>query len=361
MSTISVNGDHKVARKAPMRSSVSYSSEDREKQSGSPIIFSTGFWNLTGEQVIMRDRFGLTVIIEPTNIEDRKPTTREFIIFERISVGIGCAFETNQMDIKPSSEASEDIVSLTKVGIDNITEKYSQKTRRNVDHDRVTHRTVIEAETLREGVYVPSVDKVFYLASSKHIYHHPESVEGRVLSNITPGKNKGFELTIEIFDKDGVLGDRWTVANGFPYRITPNRDGIEEDGVRITIRGSTSQPSVNNFELKDANENIGLFKTREEAVNFDPDDVYKRKNLELEKEINDIKARAQREAAENKRTEQFYESDKQKTDHEHYKEKTQYEKDSMRRKNTYEILKLVPAMVTAIATIIIIWNKNKTT
>lgn len=364
------NDTDRLAGSAPMKSSVSNSKEEADQMNKSSIATAHEYWNLTNEQVIMRDRYGMTMVIDPTNSKDRKPTTREFIIFEHLMVGDGCTFDMSGIKLGNNPEESDEHLAVMK-RTDFEAWEETRRTRggRPTDVIRKRYKTVITAADLQRGVYVPSIDRVLYLATAKHIYHHPESVVGRLLAKkSTGGSFTGFNFSVEIFDGKGNITERWAKHGKFSFRIPINREGIEPDGVRITCTGADNRVSEQFLSIEEATDQLGIFKSKEDADNFNEDAEMKRRNLELEKEIESLKNQTQKEAFENKRKEQFYERDKSErtyqysreksdTEHEQFREKSAYETSSMHRKNALEVIKFIPAVITAITGLILVFHK----
>lgn len=364
------SGEDEIAGIIPVQSSVSNSREDADQMNKSALSTAHEYWNLTNEQVIMRDRYGMTIVIDPTNVRDRKPTTREFIIFEHLLLGEGCSFDLANITLGKSEMGdTEHLSKLKQKDIEAWVERQRERSVRSTDTMRKRYRTVISSADLIKGIYVPSIDRVLYLASSRRIYHHPDSVVGKLLQRKNETIQQGYNFNIEIFDGTGNITERWIRQGKMTFKIPVDRSGVHPDGVRVTCTGADMRSTEQFLSLEEANEEIGLFKSREDALGFDEESEIRKRNLELEREIEELKMAAQKESIENKRKEQFYEreksqrthenfQEKSETEHNQFKEKSKHEQQVLRNKNVLEFIKFVPAVITAITGLVLVFRKK---
>lgn len=371
MNTNQANGTDRLAGSVPMKSSVSTSTEDREYSNDSALALGFTVKNLTKEQLIIRDRYGMTYVIDPTNMEDRKPTARELIIYHHFCVDHRCTIDVTGLRLRNNfEETDEKIAKLREEDFEDWTTPELIRSRAKNTQRKKLYKTVISVDDLtNDGAYIESIDMVVYLASSRHTYHHPESVIGRMLrKNSNKTVNLGFTFNIEIFDSKNSITDRWIRQGKMAMRVGINREGIEQDGARIRCTAADGRISEDFIPLDELSEQLGIYKSKEDALQHDINEEMKETNLRLEKEIEDLKRQTQREGFENKRKEQFYERDKTErthtysrekadTEHEQFKQKAEYESQSLNRKNIIEILKFVPSVITAVTGLILVFGK----
>lgn len=337
------------------------------------LSFHTRIVNLTYEDIIVKDRAGLEVLVEPVNTFVRRHTLREVQVYEHYGFGHYTTPIAEEMrgpitDV-PVTKSSE----VMKRDIETVTVKRQGSDFRKTEtgYDRVATKGVLTLERLRDGVYLPSIDKIIYLANSTKVLHHPYSEEGKLIRKKYGDKLKNhFGMTVEIFDKDSIVSCRYINVNGYVFKIPINRTGLEENGISVTYSGDDGSFTTNRYSIDEGTKALRLYGSREEAETYgDLKEVEKAKRqktvLEREKELEDAKFENQERAAENKRTEHMYDeakmhNEKEASDDKFKKEaeKREAEHKAAMRKYAYEFIKILPSLITATLTLIILLKKK---
>lgn len=360
--------------------------------------------NLTNETIIVRDRFGLTISIEPVNPYIRRYTKREVLVFEELDFSnesypdlSGLDGVEKELDVKCPSELHW--LNINKV-LDKRRGANYRSSRTGYDSSRV--KGSIDYDSLISGVYLPSIDRVIYLASSASVFHHPESEMGQAIRRkAMSGKFRNFTFNIEVCDSKSSIDCRYININGEIHRIPIDRSGAKGDGIRVMYQADDNHQTFKSYTLEEGTEKLRLYTNQEAAILYGDlksvnDNNRAKELLEAQRELENLRLKLERQKLENqeqaskiKHMEQIYESDKLRSDHERYREKTynEYEKAKMdqekakmdrekstmdhenykeksdmekanqRRKYFYEFLKMIPAIVSATVTVIVLFKK----
>lgn len=367
MSKLRIDQENRVAVTGTATSSDRYSeAQDLATRNKACTGYRRWIVNLTNEDVIQKDRFGFEITLEPCNIQSRRSSARELVIFEQYAFGGQAHPTVDGMAIKQAK--TDDALSTQEVlrnGVESIINKRNDPNYRPREstEDYVNIKSVFSKNDLRDGIYIPGVDLVFYLATSKHIYHHPDSAEGRAIRDRARlGNHDGFTFEITIYDNTSEISERWINLNGFVTKIPIVRNGVGTNHIKVIYTGDDGSCTSRILPIKEGTDELRLYSSKEEAVKYGDlkeDEKVKREQeiLRQAEEIERLKLANQKVNAENKHTEHMYDKEKKERDHQDYKEKSDMEREAQRRKNLHEILKMVPAIITATVSIILFIRK----
>lgn len=214
---------------------------------------------------------------------------------------------------------------------------------------------------------------------------------------------------IDIIDNEDMVGTRYTYMNNEVVKVNARKDSNKESGVYITrvTKHDDFPQVVEKYHSFNSNlEELGLFKNQEEAMtggnpelllnkeNFESKkelerlkNEHRKKELDYQKETNEIKLEMQRKDADHKsdlmKMDQDHASFKKKTseeiielEHRLEKEKKEsiklkeeldaksshrkdyYEERSYNRKDSSEVLKYIPLLAMGVAGIFVAFNKK---
>lgn len=364
----------------------------------SGLSFQTRISNLTGENIIVKDRFGIEYVIEPTNINLRRFSEREVQVYETIGYAHYTYINIDHISPPKDKVPFTCVSQVHRENISTINQKRADTNfrRTHTGYDSSGVKCVIKYESLKRGIYVPSIDKVMYLANNKKSMHHPESIKGRLIrKKAMTGQHEHFAFNITIHDKHSSIDCRYINVNGQIHKIPVIRDGRYDDGISVDYLGEGDSYTSSRYSLMEGTEVLRLYGSREEAEKYgDLKSEIEAKRaadlLEAQKEVEVLKLRLERfkfetqeQAAKIKHMEQMYESEKMHKDHERYREKNANERDkyaydrekadmdhenykeksdmdkrNQRRKNFYEVLKIIPAIISASITIFVLFKKK---
>lgn len=233
--------------------------------------------------------------------------------------------------------------------------------------------------------YHDALDMVFLYGEGEFPYAHPYSELGKkeeMLATAQGIKNeRGFVFSVEIIDSAGKYGDRFVSICNKVYKVVARSDNNKPDGIYIVSntptvgRKTIDELTIEIYAFEDAEKQLGLYKTYEDALSFgDMAAARKRETAQLDHEIQLMKAQALKdkmalESAQAERDrvlrEQEHERamnksllDDMKARLEHLQEmermraKEQFEQRSNDRKESSEMIKYIPLILTAIGTLI---------
>jgi hypothetical protein len=187
----------------------------------------------------------------------------------------------------------------------------------------------------------------------------------------------GFRYSIEIIDNAGKFGDRYLNIGNKVYRAPAQKDHERRDGVYVVsnepVEGQIemSERKVQLYSFEQAKEQLGLYRTPEEAMNLgDVSQAKKEELLNLEHQIQVEKAELARERqqhekemldkekalkeAEEARDRNARVIDEMRSEQEHRQKlerervKDYYEDRSYERKDSNETLKFLPTLILGI-------------
>lgn len=232
---------------------------------------------------------------------------------------------------------------------------------------------VIDITSLKDNrsLYDKELDIVLSTTENTNNFPHPFSRDGgRVEEFQDYVRNKlGTGIFIEIVDNSSLINDRYIYIGKDAVRISVHADSSKEPGIYYTLldhnrlNDVSIVPSYLNY--KDAEEKLGIYKTREEALTKgDPDSINKvrlaelsAKELEQKTEIIELKNQQEISKIKYINLKDEYDVLKLKRDEMMDNRKNYYEAISYERKDSHEMLKYLPAIVVSIAAIISLFKK----
>lgn len=231
-------------------------------------------------------------------------------------------------------------------------------------------------------LYYHELDIVVSLFPAEQMAAHPYSEEGRrnqVVAGLPARQGgAGFGYSVQIVDNRGLYGDRYLNIAGNVYKVTPVRDFALRDGVYIRSNYAANgelqlgEEKVTHVAMEAAQEELGLFRTYEEAANLgDMSQARKAELIHLEHEV-------QRQKMENQQIKQTHERELLERTHEikridqelarqvarnqlleqdlnieRQRMKDHFEERAYRRKDSSEALKILPSIIVGIGTLIL--------
>jgi hypothetical protein len=124
-------------------------------------------------------------------------------------------------------------------------------------------------------LFLQNLDIQLSVLSAANTPHHPYSISGqrdRDAYALRQSKEITTMYGVTIRDKDGYFGNRFLNINGEVYRVPVIRDGQEPDGVYRHVTGRTTgeftvdRTAVEFFEFEEADKELGLYLTYNEAL-----------------------------------------------------------------------------------------------
>lgn len=246
------------------------------------------------------------------------------------------------------------------------------------------------------SIYVKPKDVVLSRSSIYNAPPHPyseDSISDYVLQNEDPPTPGSPYFRLELIDNDNSIANRFISVFGDLHELVPKQDENRENGIyysRVVKSLNIDLPySVDRkkYSFKDAEEALGIYRTKEEALSFgDIKNARKEALVELEHQINLMKSELQNKkiendaiTADNERTisdiefsrkleEAKYQEririlEREKAEIEHLREleknmrKDYYENRSYERKDQSEIVKFIPYMIMGIGAVIVAFMK----
>ena len=339
------------------------------------------YFNSLRTPVTIVMRSGLSFLITPSVSRSNK----DFVVKESYTYGSDVIPDVRKL-LHEVNEDSSSYQKALKAAIDNRSERVGcGKTRFAVEH------RFSEEELGSHGgsIYVPELDIVISILAHHMVPPHPYSCEGNRRKMITEDDTINrlgvFGYSIRIIDNKGVFGNRYVNMSGECFKVAIVKDINLRDGVYVTSSGLATgdhyaaPPRCNFYTLEEADKELKLYRSYEEAMTLG--DVYAAKERELEefrlqvkREEEELKRRRMQREEDHKATEFRLAEEKaelerrereleQETtrrmtelkeqqaalDHarqiELIKTKSHYETRSLRRKDTSEAIKFIPALI----------------
>jgi hypothetical protein len=241
-------------------------------------------------------------------------------------------------------------------------------------------------------LYYKELDLLVSVLPIDEVPDHPYSDAGRqqqmIFRSQLDEEGIAFGYFIEIIDNQGKYQERYVNIGNQIYRINPKKDESRKDGVYIVTNQPVDKDINNNerhvqyYPFDGAEEKLGLYRTREDAVHFGDLTLAKKHeiaNLEhslltQKAEMQSEKIRYDRELMEKDRELKLLELERQaqlsklaaqsdelrlareRADHlaalERQRIKDYYEERSQSRKDSSELLKYVPSIITGVGAIL---------
>lgn len=346
--------------------------------------------NGLGYPVILVDRDNIEYLIYPPN--GAGSITHELVIIETIS------FSSNSVNINTNSVLNViEYSRKAKVMYDSLEKITTRRMRQVQYHDKtiIIIEYSLTADTFtrkRHAVYLGELDVTVCKQGYDYQVVHPYSPIGQSLIIQNGHNENGFNYVVLINDPEGVFGPRYiNIANRI-FRVKTTKDRSTKPGVYIYTKGG--QVDLNDYSEKDlveeytfaeADEKVPLFKTatlakdfgdaqlsRQEEIRSQETEVKRKEaevrikeaelkkmkaELELEKAMLDGKLKTQEAQFKKEQLEQQMrmknledELDRAKMARERMQQEFKHQADmnNINRKDTHELLKIIPAIATAI-------------
>jgi len=244
--------------------------------------------------------------------------------------------------------------------------------------------SIPELKSFGGSVYFHDLDLMISQLPVEEAPDHPYSERGMARQqciDVNRHHNR-FGFSIEIVDNQGAIGERYINVGGQVSRIPATVNFKKMDGIYISwnqsVKGRLDKPDtqVRCFEPAIADAEFRLFKTYGEALSYGNGDEARKKELaDIEFQTASIKARAAAEKAELDRKNQQLDFDLKQLQHqfdmlkaerdeilsqqshrmeiEKQKIRDYYESRSYDRKDSSEVVKFLPAIITGVGAIIL--------
>jgi len=336
----------------------------------SPIEFRTTYYNYlpTAATVVWRSGLKCTLAPEPSF------ETNHLVIRNEITIQHAVKLDIQRVLSAVADDASQEMRALRDAFKISIRHNHFSSVTLILDY----HLSLEQLRDYGGSVYYHELDIVVSLMSSDKSPPHPYSAAGRDLCLVESAPSKiGFNYGIEIIDNAGKYGDRYLNIGNKVYRAPAEKDSTKRDGVYIVANEPVigevdmSEREVQYYPFEMAEEQVGLYRTPEEALNLgDLSQARKEELVQLEHELQIGKAELNKERQEHEAAmldkqralrEAEVERDRQarvieemRADHEHRlklereRVKDYYDDKSYERKDKSETLKFIPAIVVGI-------------
>lgn len=330
-----------------------------------PIVsHRVSYYNYTGRDICvgLRNGFKFPILSTTTLGRDDFTVRVEFTLRDQ-------AKDTVANQILFSNEGSCDGLSELKITV-----------KDNIDPLSRYHEVILEYSLTRDqlysqtqGCYIEDLDILVGFTSDIGQIVHPFSREGRIIYNSFEERETsktGFSLDYEFVNNHSHI-DRLYVRMGTNVHALPGiKDAYREDGLYVRY-GSHS--SITHVTLDDDEnlESYGVFKSYSDALDFNVEMMNNKRKIELARieaelkekvlEITRLKNEFEREKIELeakyqqdlREAELEYKRKEYRMNEEKARMKDYYEERSYTRKDNSEWLKSIPAVLTAIAGILV--------
>lgn len=355
--------------------------------------FSINYEYVNGfsKTVTLVDRTGLRIRVPPTQV----PNIHHFVI--RVKITCGDAVKMDINGLLNSDQPYEQM--YARVLSEGTVLSHFNQVIYTLDH----FITLDQVDTVGGNLYLSNLDLVISTLFPEHVAPHPYSDEGarnyllsfdKEINNATQ-----FGYTIKIFDPDGEYGERFININNTIYKIPVSTERSIPKGVYIINSGSVqsnagiTKPVSKHYTFDEADEALKLYQSVEQARTLG--DEYAQKEKELKEQTLKIKEKEQ--SLKEQRQAKDFEYDEQKRELERrvaeeearrkesehqlaqqqlkYKEQLQqiehersirmmgtkdyYDHRAYERKDSSEIVKFIPAIITGGLAIFVAMSKLK--
>lgn len=226
-------------------------------------------------------RSGMRFTIPPNSTGDK----RELIIRVKIRLGRNVKIDMAGLldEGTPSSDALKDVIDrVTKEG---KLEVYPDEEAISLDY------FVNEEEYHRSGgnLYIRNFDVLTSVLNAEHMPAHPFSHKGERDAMLYADQHvndpNAFAYAVRIVDNHSCYGQRFVNINGDVYKVPTMKDPSLSDGVYVVSSGAVtidhgySIPASQRYSFEEADEQLGLYRSIEEARTLG--DVIGQKEKEL--------------------------------------------------------------------------------
>lgn len=277
---------------------------------------SITFQNKTDETIITLDRNNIPVVYKPN--PNRYKSEQVFIIKTSYQfLGRDMTLETllrlHEFG-KRFKIQDENHTLLYNI----IQQSYDANPNGSVHHIVVERQITLDDLKRYKAIYEEGTDVMLFNAEGWLSTPHPYSAEGRSMANhdqYVEGK-KISGCLIEVVDNDNKVGNRYVYCAKQLIKLKPIVDKTRQSGVYYTQFQNSDheadQVDPHFMDFDSAEEQLGMFKTEEEAITGgSPDLLAKKKAMEAQAELEKLRMEAAEVQAINKKREAYFESELQ--------------------------------------------------
>lgn len=338
--------------------------------------------------VVVSLRNGLAVTIPP--ITDNWTSTKDFVVYVRYRFAKDVKIDTHRILDVISDSSSMELKALKEAVV-------SAKLNIVRNGHECLLMYAVDMRTFEEhrgAIYVHALDVALSSDNSERPVYHPESEEGRRMRE-QYALETGLNYHVAIVDKERRYGKRWVNIGGKVFAINPIYDSSRLDGVYLTTSdpddhckleevyytfesataalmlfqseteastlGDQSESRKREFEVLQHEQKMALMKLEGEhkqSIQSLELQLAKQKQekadreIELSKQVADLKKSEYALEKEAKRREAKYAKEKAAREARMLDEKDYYERRSYDRKDSSEIVKWLPAAVIGVGVLI---------
>lgn len=362
-----------------------------EELKGTNSLFAVEYeyHNGLSRPVTVITRLGIKAEIPPS----QNTVNRDFLIRVKLHLGINVKLNVDSL-LSSSQESSRLFAQVITEG----TSRYIQGQRRYT----LDYSVNLEDIEGRGGnIYLNNFDIVLTTMDSYLQAKHPFGEEGlrnySINDEVSINNVDSFGYTLKIIDSLGSFGERFVNIAGNVYRVPVSKSHELEDGVYITSSGSVQgdyalvKPIFKRYSFKEAEQTLRLYRTVNEARTLGDEMASKERELkeltlslkekenklkeerldrehefEVKKhELKDLELESERRKKdiEARHTEKLTRLKEEIADLEHarnisiMKQKDYYESRSQERKDTSEVVKFLPAIITGFFGLVMLISK----
>jgi hypothetical protein len=336
--------------------------------------------NFTRRDLSVADRHGLRYTLP----RQSDPQYSDLIV--RVEINIPDAVEINiPYLLSVSEDESTPVIKCTKShlgGMRDLNDPYRREFRGGMFLTFDCPISLKDLEKYGGTVYYHDVDLVISTLDVDDCPAHPYSENGMAMQPITEYDARDlnlFNLSMEIVDNKGLIGDRYVIFGGSVYRIKATKNYRKRDGVHVEwnkpveTERETPGKKYRHFEIAEAEQEFELYRTHADAINrgdasanrkeelarLEHDNTLLKKQLESEKGSlemqmvrlkSDLDQKNQTFEMLRKEREEIIQSHEHQLSIERIKYKDLMEARSVDRKDSSEVLKFVPTFLAGLAT-----------
>lgn len=375
----------------PVTFEVQNAQPETENQPLTRAFFSISqeYFNGLPCSVTVVDRNGLLVEIPASNAVK----TRDFII--RVCVTIGQEVKLNIDALSNSTSSANQVLA-------EVIEQGTQQTRRGERRATLDyHVSLQDIEDHGGSLYLSNLDIVASIMHGNLVPFHPHSEIGirnrLVEEEESVNSVDSFGYALRIVDSFDHFGDRYVNINSQVYKVPVVRNSSMPDGVYLTSSGPVAgnyeypKPISRRYHFDEADEKLRLYRTAEDARALG--DQIAEKERALKVQAVELKEREQRLKEEKAQRDHDFELQKQEIEREKAEDdarrkredndqarrlarlkdevadlehrrnvamihhKDAYEHRALERKETGELVKLLPTLITGAFTLFIAFSK----
>ena len=268
------------------------------------------FTNFTPHPVVVVDRQNIPVILPPappgTNLNNPRIEIRTFYQFFGVENIREMANVINFINTKLASLGND-----RKILYDTLTVEKLDSYKGHLSFTTIRKIPCKDLETV--GALLDQGSGFMFTMNNKHLTTvHPESLEGKMIGNHTEFVTaRPVGILIEIVDNERIIRERFTYANNNVLQVPAIQDVNRNSGVYVSyVRDVGFEKSIvdtKTMTLEEAEKELGLYRTKEEAMTNGNPELISKNLLERSKlELEELRNVASRMEAENRQLEAEY-------------------------------------------------------